>query len=347
MAPPVDNTSASDRPSLKGRLIVAMVVATAAALVPLTAYLIRGRGDSDFGQVLFASKAVLHGRDPYTLIGPGREYGIDFPLLYPLTAAVAILPLSGLSEIPAVIVFVWISAALLAYSITADDWSRLPLFLSASFLIAVRQVQWSPILTAAACLPALAWICVAKPNIGLAILASTASLRTLKVAAVGGTTLVLCALLLLPQWPREWLDAVLSRRATAFPIVRPWGWIALLGLLRWRRPEARLIFAMACVPQTTAWYEILPLFLVPQSFRESLTLALLSSAPVAFEIVFGSADGVRALFPSSAAMMLFAYLPTILMVLRRPNEGEPPAWLIVIRQWRRLWNREEFPIGPH
>ena len=50
----------------------------------------------------------------------------------------------------------------------------------------------------------------------------------------------------------------------------------LLAILRWRRPEARLLIALACVPQSMLLYETVPLFLVPRTFRESALLVALS-----------------------------------------------------------------------
>ena len=47
------------------------------------------------------------------------------------------------------------------------------------------------------------------------------------------------------------------------------GALVLLALLKWRRPEARLLAATACVPHTLLPDETLPLFLVPQTWLEA------------------------------------------------------------------------------
>src|SRR5215212_9879963 len=38
----------------------------------------------DFDQIWFAARAVLAGRNPYHLIGPGRTFVWEFPFFYPL-----------------------------------------------------------------------------------------------------------------------------------------------------------------------------------------------------------------------------------------------------------------------
>src|SRR5688572_14786954 len=100
-------------------------------------------GITDFGQIWFAASAILHQADLYQLIGPSGVYYLEFPLLYPLTAPVAVLPLAMLGEAHASAVFIWISAGLLAYAVTARGWERLPMFVSTPFVMAAYQAQWS------------------------------------------------------------------------------------------------------------------------------------------------------------------------------------------------------------
>lgn len=310
------------------RLLVAAAIATLA--IPLTF-----QGHGDFGQPWFAAHALLNQADPYLLVGPNRMYDHGFPLFWPLTTAIAILPLGLLGEAQAAVVFAWISCGLFVYAITANGWQRLPLLLAMPFLVAIRQPQWSPILAAGFCLPALAWIFAAKPTIGLALLASTGSTRTFLIAVAGGAVLSVVGLLFVPAWPLEWLRNVSVQTHMTPPILRPAGFLALAALLRWRRQEARLIVALACVPQTIAWYDVVVLLLVALTFRESLFLAITTAAPMVYEAAFGLGDGGLDLYPrSSLGLMAAAYVPAIIIVLRRPNEGDPPAWFQLLR-WRR------------
>jgi len=310
---------------------VAVAIATPAALL---AYLepLRGGDLSDFGQVWFGAVALLHGGNPYHLIGPGLTYHLDFPLFYPLTASVAVLPLAFLSESAATFVFVWISSALLAYAVTQDGWHRLPMFLSSAFIVAVRRGQWSPLLTSAWFLPWMGWILAAKPNIGIAMFASAVSARMLRVAIIWGVTLVLIGLVFVPTWPVDWLTQLSEARHTAAPVAQRGGFVILLALLRWRRPEARLLVALACVPHSMYWYDILPLMVIPATFRESLAFALVSTTGLALEQVLlaRGTDDLTLFRDFNAVMIAVAYLPATIMILRRPNVGQLPSWAAIV-----------------
>jgi hypothetical protein len=60
--------------------------------------------------------------------------------------------------------------------------------------------------------------------------------------------------------------------------------------VKWRRPEARLLAALACIPQTPVLYEVVPLFLLVRTFREAAVLVVLTG--VAGRIVNAIAVGV-------------------------------------------------------
>jgi hypothetical protein len=315
------------QPTTPQRITVAVAIATLTAAISWYRMASAGPAESDFGQVWFAAHALLHGGDPYQLIGPNLRFNTDFPLLYPLTAAVSTLPLAVFSKLAGTIAFAWISTALLAFAITRKGWQLLPLFLSAPFLIAALRVQWSILLCAGLAMPSLALFFTAKPSIGLALLASNPSKRAIVAATMGGVLFGLIGLLVAPRWPIEWFHTLGATGHMVVPILHPSGLVTALALLRWRRPEARLILALACVPQTLSWYEALPLLLVATTFRESLLLSLASSITLVYEIVTRRGDGVLLLYPSSVtALVLFAYVPPLILVLRRPKEGEAPAF---------------------
>ncbi|MEO8193394.1 MAG: hypothetical protein ABI681_06055 [Gemmatimonadales bacterium] len=318
------DSSPSRPPALSRRLAFAAAVATPAAFLSYVEPL-RGGALPDFSQAWFGAVALLHGGNPYNLIGPGLVYNHDFHSIYPLTSSVVVLPLGLLPELAATFVFVWISTALFAYAMTRDGWHRLPVFLSSAFVIAARRGQWSPLLTAAYSLPWLAWTLPAKPNIGLAVFASFSSKRMVKVAVFGGGLLCLVSLALLPTWPRDWLSHLNEARHTAAPIMQRGGFLVLLALLRWRRPEARMLVALACIPQSMYWYDILPLFLIPATFRESLVLALVSSTGLIFEGFLLDDSNLLTLYRDfNSLIVAVAYLPATIMVLRRPNVGAIP-----------------------
>lgn len=307
------------RPSPTARISVAVGIAIAAALLFYFERLREPAGHSDFGQAWFGARTLLAGGNPYALVGPGREFNWPWPLFYPATALLLAIPFAILREIYAATAFVGVSSGLLAYSITRDGWYRLPLFLSSSFVIAARAAQWSPLMTAALSLPALGWAVAAKPNLGLALLAFAKSRRAVIVAAGGGVVLLIVSLLLLPHWPADWFHNVSTVDQFTIPITRWGGVLVLLALLRWKRPEARLIVALACIPQTAYWYETLPLLLVPATLRESLILSLASAIGFVVERALVGNQPNAAFHDVGTLMIAFVYLPATVMVLRRPN----------------------------
>lgn len=302
----------------KLRVAVAMIVGTIASLFCYAEYVRTHGRHGDFGEVWFGARSLLHGIDPYPLVGPGRVFDWPWGLYYPVTAIVAVLPLGLLPELPATLTFVWISAAVLTYALAERGWERIWILPSAAFIVAARAGQWSPIYSAAYLLPPVAWMLSAKPTLGLAIVAGARSLRTIRFAAIGTIVLGVASLAIFPAWPREWIHVV---QANELPpaITWPGGALVLLALLRWRQPEARLLAAIACVPSTASWYEALPLLLVGRTKRECQLLSLVSSAGYVVQGLFLTSEGFIEIPRIRILMVLFCYFPALIVVLRRPN----------------------------
>ena len=176
------------------------------------------------------------------------------------------------------------------------------------------QGQWSPLLIAGAVLTPLSWLLAAKPSIGAALFTAFPSRR----AVIGGVALLAISLAVSPAWPIRWADSV-RVLVHASPIRSPGGFILLLALIRWRQPEARLLAALACVPQIIGLYDTLPLFLIPRTRWQGYALAGLS---------YVAAFGQVAVVPRTPGMPLEAmlaarwpfiflclYLPALVMVL--------------------------------
>jgi hypothetical protein len=110
--------------------------------------------------------------------------------------------------------------------------------------------------------------------------------------------------------------------------MRPGGFLLPLALLRWRRPEARLLLALACVPQTPTLNETVPLFLVVQTLPEGLTLMWLTiaAAHLVAAIYQGTSDYQGWMTGAGVWALWLVYLPCLAMVLRRPNVGVQPMW---------------------
>ena len=102
-------------PPLGKRVALALLVVFAA--VSILSYDSVARPDAvpDFDHVWFAARAILEGRDPYQLVGPGREYNWPWLLYYPLTAPTSILPLALLPLTIARALYVAIPVGLLAF----------------------------------------------------------------------------------------------------------------------------------------------------------------------------------------------------------------------------------------
>jgi hypothetical protein len=283
----------------------------------------------DFGQVWFAARAVLHGQDPYPLIGPGLAFDWPAPLFYPLPAALVGSPLAPLDYSLAVGVFAGLGIFAFAWALSANGTAPMLGLLSACTTHAVYCAQWSPLLAGAVVLTPLSALLVAKPTIGLAVFAARPSWW----AVTGAVVLTVTAFLVQPSWVADWREALSAASVGAgkafpysAPVMLPGGLIPLLALLRWRRPEARLLAVMACVPQTLLPYEGVLLFLIPRGWLQSAALMLSSHAMVRWVRVGSpSMDLAQDIAIYGPAMVAFLYVPATLMVLARPNEGWVPT----------------------
>jgi hypothetical protein len=295
---------------IRVRLLVACSVGLSTAIAVFLCW--RNGNSPDFYQPWLGAKLLLEGKNPYELIGPGREFVHEFRFFYPLTASILLLPLGFLSLPLAIGIFSGMSSGLLAFALTKDGYWRLPMLVSVPFLIAAWAGQWSILFTAVFLLPAVSFLYVAKPSVGLAYLLANPRLG---IALVGGVFLLVFSLFLVPEWPREWMSIISTANHMNPPLMRPGGWVALLALIRWRRPEARLIAFLSVIPQTVVWYEALPLQLAARNLREAIALAVLASLPLLSEAWFGLSDGILDAYPAGWELAIFAYLPAVALVL--------------------------------
>jgi hypothetical protein len=289
---------------------------------------------SDFDVVWRGARLLLEGHDPWALIGPGRAHAWVSPLYYPGTALVGLAPLALLPLKVARALWVGGGAALLAWAVTRDGWWRLPLFLSAPFFNAAGGGQWSILVAAAMLMPSLGAVSAMKPTVGLAVLAGMRTQRAQLLAVGAGVALLAASLVVMPQWPWSWRAAIADAPHMSSPVAhwRVGGPLVLLALARWRRPEARLLAALACVPQSTIVYEGLYFLLFPRTLRGVTLLATTSYGALWMQ------DRISAWAPTTAALqwavgdvlVVCFYLPALVLVLRRANDGEVPRWLDVL-----------------
>lgn len=337
-------TAFSKTPSVLQRCVFASLIAALAAAVAYSHYSSAGQFHSDFGMVWFGARSLLRGIDPYGLVGPGREFDYEWHLIYPGTALVAVAPLTIFSERVATSLFVAFSTWLLAFGITRDGWYRIPIFVSGAFVASAQLGQWSILFTAGLFFPWIALLAAAKPTASIPILAATLRSRTLFFAMGGAIVLAAISFLLLPSWPRSWLAEIRMTSNMEPPIVRLGGPLLLLTLLRWRRPESWLLVALAMMPQSWGWYNTLPIFAIPRTFGESVFLAGSALVGAAFAGLALNPGNVDALFSSVGAIIVWTiYLPAAFLILRRQNEGDPPAWLRLVASG--FWKLKQ-PRGP-
>lgn len=324
---PLPFVSYADGPSpdarvvpLRSRLVIACAIGLAAGTLAFV-HMGPGKFFGDFFYPWFAARLLQHGYDPYLAIPGVGIHPLSTPFAYPLPAVLAAIPFSWLSFPVGSGLFFGASAGLLAFGLTKRGYYRLPLFLSAPFIGAALQAQWSPLVSVPAVLPVLGFLAVFKPNLGLAI----AAYRPTRWLVVGCAALLAMSLVVTPTWPLEWWRNVGRLPGHGSALLAPGGALLLLSLLKWRLPEGRLLIAMACVPQVIFWYDQLPLLLIPRTFRESLVLTLASNIGVVVWGVQYYSASPEVYGPAAAPYVMgMIYLPALVMVLRRKRRAIVP-----------------------
>lgn len=274
----------------------------------------------DFTWPLRGAQLLLQGYDPYALPLPDLPYPPP-PLFYPLPAVLIALPFSPFPDTIAAALFTGCSTALLAFGLTRDGtWWRLSFLLSPSYLIALRTIQWSPLLTAAALLPVLAPLWIAKPNLGVPLLIRAPRWRSL----VGMALFAAASLVVLPSWPIGWWHN-LEQNIHTIPLLSGGGFLVLLALIQWRDPAARLLVSMAIMPQRLLFYDQLPLWLCVTSLRQSMVLSICGWLGTFLWVL---ASGEPPLSVDPAWVIAILYLPALAIVLwsaYRQRAGTPSA----------------------
>jgi hypothetical protein len=322
------------------RVLLSTVAALAAGAIAVRFHTADPLASSDFAQVWAAARGWRHGLDPYAIVGPGLSFPWRFPLVYPLTAVIAAWPMSFLPLTVADPLFVALGVGALTWALTGPFASPacLWVFASVSLLYVIQASQWSALLTAAALIPALSPLLICKPTLGLALWIAYPRARSAMMCAALGTVSVL----LRPTWIVSWLQQL-----KAVPHVAPLisytfvGPLVLLALTRWRRPEARLLVALACIPLTPALYEAVPLFLLVRSRREGIVLAILTAIAWIGWAFIPAATYEAGLAWSGKLMIWCLYLPCTAVLLSRPN-----VWPDVAPARRNLSNRETQTKSP-
>jgi hypothetical protein len=303
-------------PSRGWRIRAALAAAALAGVFVVALYARQPEGViSDWDPTFAATLALLRGESPYAAIQvpPWPNW-----LLYPLPALLFSVPFTLLPLELARGVFAAVGTAAFTYVVTRQGRWTLYFLLSGAMLWSWVDVQWPPLLIAAALTPAFSWLLAIKPTAGFALWTAYPN----RPAVVGGLLFVALCFLVWPGWVGEWLAAV-AKTPHAPHLYRPGGFLLLLGLLRWRRPEGRLLAVLGLIPQTTALYETLPIALLCRNRLEAAAFAALTMlAHLLFHL------GPQGPWPVGAeyqwwVLLALVYLPAIAAVLRRPNVAEP------------------------
>jgi hypothetical protein len=319
------------------RMALTLAAAVTAWILAWIFWSVPGESPSDIAPIWAGARALLRGQNPYDIVGPGRSFDTTFPLIYPLTAVLTLAPLALAPLRWADLIFVTLGFGLFTWAVTRRGQltPALVALVSLPALMVLQTSQWSLLLTGAALLPSLGFLLVAKPTIGLALFGAFPSWRT----AIGCVVFLSLSVLIWPTWLADWHAGLVTAPHVVAPITRVGGPLVLLALLKWRRADARLLAGLACVPHTTALYEITPLFLIAETWGQAWGIWTLTVLAHLGQAATGPYPSHAAEWGSEAQWIVaLVYLPCLGMVLVRPNVWSGGA-LSERDDWSSSWTR--------
>ena len=249
-------------PTLTLRISVALLLGAVAVMVfwAHTTWgpdYVRGKA-GDLAGPLEGARRILKGRHNI-YAEPYAPYASRYALSYPLTTSFLVLPLAPLSPRAAAMIFVGLSTAIAAFVLSRRRLDELLLFASAPAFFAWCWAQWSPLLLIQGVAAWTVVLGIAKPQVAAVMFAFRPSWRGAGLAVVA----TLATLAWSPTWPLDWLRG--SFHATdevsehAGALFAPGGFLLLLAALKWRDPRARLLLALAIIPNRLWFYDQLVL----------------------------------------------------------------------------------------
>ncbi len=278
-------------------------------------------GLMDLDQIWLAGHALRSGADTYQAIGPGARYEFPWPFYYPLTAGLLGVPLSYLPLVAARVLVTLTGGAVLGFAIGRTRPYLWPLLLSWPFISAARVGQWSPYFTAALLLPALGVVAAIKPNLAGMLLAGARTRQAVWIMAVSAFVLLALSFALEPGWIGSWRRTLAGAEHFQPLIFRPGGFLLLIGLLRWRDPDARILIALGAIPQTGMSYEALPALTVARTKMEALVLAVLSQLALAGTAFTVAEPFVLESWQIGTLTLWLILFPALALVLRRAKRA--------------------------
>ena len=282
----------------------------------------------DLTPVLMGVRSIMQGQSPFV-----RDVAVDGTgarMLYPMPTYLVFAPFAWTPDYLVRALWSGFGAAMLTWlALGRFGIHGLAIVFSRCGALAISIAQFSPYFFMGALVPGWQVLAVAKPTLGIIVWCYRPSWWPI----IGGSVLIAASFLVLPTWITEWRSQLtgVGWYLPAAAIWRGGGPLLLLAASRWRRPEARLLLALACVPHNFAWYDQLLVFLVAERQREVWILFVLSwvaalgSAYALFDLGYINRPDPFSLFRIPIVALL--YLPALLMVLKRPNKGAVPRWL--------------------
>ena len=305
---------ASNHPTPPARAAAAAIAGVVAGVFVVVLYSRQAAGViSDWDATWTGARALLEGKSPYAAVQmPPWPWRINYPIpAVLLSTPFALLPLWLARG-----VFVAVGTAVFTFVVTRRAWWPLYFVLSPAMLWSWIAVKWEPLMVAATLTPALGWILSVKPTQGFALW----SAYPRREAVIGSVILLALGFAVYPSWVQEWIGSLTGTPHRPH-LIRPLGVLLLLGLLRWRRPEGRMLAVLGLIPQTTAIYEVLPLTLLVRTRMEAAVYAALTLVAHLLYLL-----GPQGPWPVGAeyqwwVMLALFYVPALALVLRRPNVG--------------------------
>jgi hypothetical protein len=291
-------------PPVRTRVIISLTIGLASGL--FTGFLLDHfhQGAGDFNWAVWAAQDLLAHRNPY-------DRAMQ---LYPLTSAIFGFPFAWLRPSVAGGAFYGISSALMAFGLSRDGYHRLLAFLAYPYWAGVVAAQWSPLILASALIPGLLPVTLAKPQLGLPVALTSATRRGI----LASLAVLVLTFVLVPNWPWLWVQN-LNQYARFIPLLVLPGPLLALALFRFRERDARLLFFMAAVPQRW-FYDPLILWFIPKSRRE-----IVATVGLSWVVGIWRRYHIPHTFTQAGRwMVLFMYLPMLVVVLLRPRQIEDP-----------------------
>jgi hypothetical protein len=276
---------------------------------------------SDFDLLYDAAARLFQGGNPYSPAAQG--------LPYPLPAVILAVPFSWISLPLARPIFDIMVGWAFVYALWRYRGSyALLAAVSGAYLYAIWSGQTTPLMVAAALVPALGFLLAVRPNTSASLWIAWPSLRAL----FGASLFLVLSLVALPSWPVDWWTALLQDNTQLVPpVLRPFGVVLLLAALRWRTPEGRLLLAIAFIPQSTLPYELVALALIPATGVEMGIYVVGSWIAVAAWLQL-SPSMVEWTATGWPLTLCAVYLPMLYLVVRRQSNT---SGQLVVKERRR------------